>query len=490
MIGETPASRSTTLVGVRSGSQIAQIFADNKDEWGIFVAIYRSGLCVFFGLFVCVGLCLRGWGDDAAGTVDVETAMRSVLVSALETMASEARGGGWAMAWTADREVVWGEYKVVADDIVVVQPPATPYVGMVYIRAYEVLDDEKYLRVAQWARDALAAIQSKEGGFPHEWDPAKGPGGYGSYDDRVTSGALQFLVALAKAEPDNATTMAVIKKVGDFLLASQYPNGGFPQTYPSGRTDYDRCITFNDGAMANAIRSCLLLYHYLGDERFLAAAKRGGDCIIALQGGEGEEAWAQQYDPETLEPAWARKFEPPGYSANESVGVCDLLVELAFELKDEKYLEPLPKAFAWFDAVEMADGNRARLYEVGTGVPIYGRRDKAEIVYDRAKATDGYSWEGKWYPTRAKALYEAIETEGLASVAARVKGETEGGGKPSAGKLDEALALDEDGHWYDVPSSRYEAILDEKGVAKDRQHIVSTGTFVSHANILLDALAQ
>lgn len=415
------------------------------------------------------------------------------LRRALDAMAAEARSGGWAMAWSEGRAVVWGEYKVVDDAVIVVQPPATPAVGQTYLLAYETLGDAKYLEAAQGARDALAAVQSKEGGFPHEWDPAKAPGGYGSYDDRVTSGALEFLTDLAEAETDDRKTMAVVRRIGAFLLASQYPNGGFPQTYPPGRTDYDRCITFNDGAMANAIRSCLLLYRVLGDERFLAAAKRGGDCIIALQGGEGEEVWAQQYDPETMQPAWARKFEPPGYSANESVGVCDLLVELALEMKDEKYLAPLPKALAWYDAVVMADGKRARIYEVGTGTPIYGRRDKAEIVYDRADATDGYSWEGTWYPAKAERLYARIQENGLDVVAAE---ERDAAARADTElPMDEAAlaavveALEEDGFWYEAPSARYEAALEERNVPEDRWRIVATETFARNATVLLQAIA-
>lgn len=38
----------------------------------------------------------------------------------------------------------------------------------------------------------------------------------------------------------------------DYLLAAQYPNGGWPQFYPL-RSDYSRHITFNDDAMTDVL---------------------------------------------------------------------------------------------------------------------------------------------------------------------------------------------------------------------------------------------
>lgn len=417
---------------------------------------------------------------------------QDALRRALDAMAEEARGGGWAMAWNEGRDVVWGEFGPVDDAVVVVQPPATPSVGTVYLLAYQLLSDERYLRIAEGARDALAAIQSPEGGFSHQRDPADGPSGHGSYDDGVTTGPIAFLVRMHDARPDDAATLAALRKAGEFLLASQYPNGGFPQVYPLRSEGYSAYITFNDHAMPNAVRACLLLHRVLRDERYLAAAKRGGDCIVALQGGDGEAGWAQQYDPATMKPAWARAFEPPGYSPAESVGACDVLVELALATGDAKYLEPLPKAFAWYEAIVMADGKRARLYEVGTGTPIYGRRDKAEIVYDRANATDGYSWEGTWYPAKAERLYARIQEKGLEAVAAE---EREAAVRADAAPLMDETALTAavaslgaDGFWYDAPSARYAALLEERNVPEDRRRIVATGTFVRNTTALLQAV--
>ena len=52
-----------------------------------------------------------------------------------------------------------------------------------------------------------------------------------------------------------------------------------------------------------------------------------------------------------------------------------LLIDLYLETGDEKYLEPLQRAIAWFKRSEIAPGNWARMYEIGTNKPVYGDRD-------------------------------------------------------------------------------------------------------------------
>ncbi|MCX6543666.1 MAG: hypothetical protein NTV05_04545 [Acidobacteria bacterium] len=47
-----------------------------------------------------------------------------------------------------------------------------------------------------------------------------------------------------------------------YLVAAQYKNGGWPQYYPL-RTNYSRCITFNDNAMIGVMR----LLREIGESR-------------------------------------------------------------------------------------------------------------------------------------------------------------------------------------------------------------------------------
>lgn len=437
-------------------------------------------------LLLCV-LCL-----PLAGAQDLESGFQK----ALDAMAGERRHGGWTMKWSVGQSVTWGEFRPVGEHVITAQPPSTPGVGSVFLLAAAVLDDDRYLTIAREARDALMSIQTEHGGFPHEWDARKGPGGYGSFDDGTTTGPLAFFHRLWLYTGADGDRIA-LESIGRFLLTSQYTNGGWPQAYPLRASGYSRYITMNDNAMPNAIRACLRMYEALGDERYLDAAKRGGDCLITLQGGEGEEVWAQQYDPDTLEPAWARKFEPPGYTPAESIAVCDVLIDLALITNDSKYLEPLPKAFAWYDRVTLPNGKRARLYEPGTGRPVYGRRDKAEKVYDVAQATEGYSWQAEWYPTHAKALYERIESEGMDAVrnSRIVSLEVELAKIESSRSRNEEAALatigrlNAEGFWTRGPDATERPFLEKEGVAIDTP-IIHTRDFVSNSMVVIRALAK
>ena len=438
----------------------------------------------FTALFCCLLLAARGaTGESFADPA--ETALRK----ALDAMATRQTHGGWGRAYTLHGGIMWGEYRPIPNTWITVQPPATPRVAQVYLRAGQVLDEAAYIENARRARAALLALQTDKGGFPHEADPAGRKATRGTFDDDTTTSVLDFFIDWwqhTKSEED----LAEVHRVGDFLLKAQYPeSGGWPQAYPPPPTGYQRYITFNDNNIALILRALLRLHEITGEARYLDAAKRGGECIIRLQGGPGEAIWAQQYDPETLEPAWARKFEPPGYSAAESIGVCNILIELYLATGEERFLEPLPKAFEWYDTHQLPDGKWARLYEPGTQRPVYGRRDIAEKVYDREKATTGYSWEGNWYPHAAKAAYERIREIGREAYIEELK--------PKAVKSDlEALeararetaeTLSEDGWWLRKPSGNELEEYQHAGVPED-EPMVELRLFNRNAGILLDYL--
>ena len=67
----------------------------------------------------------------------------------------------------------------------------------------------------------------------------------------------------------------------DFLLAAQYPNGGWPQFFPL-RDDYSRHVTFNDGAMVGVLRLLREVgagtppFGFVDPPRRLARARAGG----------------------------------------------------------------------------------------------------------------------------------------------------------------------------------------------------------------------
>jgi PelA/Pel-15E family pectate lyase len=153
------------------------------------------------------------------------------------------------------------------------------------------------------------------------------------------------------------------------------------------------------------------------------AVARGTDCILRTQvKQEGKlTVWCAQHDEFTFAPAWARNFEPPSLSGNESVGIVRFLMGIAHP--SPEVIAAIEGAVAWFQAVPVhglrvdnspgADGKKdrravadpaapvlwARFYELGTNRPIFIGRDKV-IRYDfnaieRERRT-GYGYLGDW----------------------------------------------------------------------------------------------
>ena len=70
-------------------------------------------------------------------------------------------------------------------------------------------------------------------------------------DNGATTLPITFLAQVANATGEPKYRDAALRGV-DYLLASQYANGGFPQFFPL-RKGYYAHITYNDGAMINAL---------------------------------------------------------------------------------------------------------------------------------------------------------------------------------------------------------------------------------------------
>jgi len=159
--------------------------------------------------------------------------------------------------------------------------------------------------------------------------------------------------------------------------------------------------------MNDCISVMLEAYTTYNDERYLDAAKRGGDCIIALQLPEPQSGWGQQYD-EDLKPAPARWFEPAACEAAVTAGNMRTLMQLFRATRDEKYLKPIPAAIKWLEASKLDNGKWARFYEPGTNKPLYVNMDRQVVyVYDDT-IRPGYSWQGEYGIPGVVAAYEAL----------------------------------------------------------------------------------
>jgi PelA/Pel-15E family pectate lyase len=242
---------------------------------------------------------------------------------------------------------------------------------------------------------------------------------------RVTTALLA-----AHREADAAPFSASVDRGVEYLLNSQYPNGGWPQVWPL-EGGYHDAITINDDAMTHAVEILHDAATGAPDYLFVSAplkkragpaADRGIDCLLKLQITENgvKTAWAQQYDALTLEPTSARNYEMASLTSDESFPVVEFFMSLPDPTPAE--VAAVHAACAWFTKVEimgyrfgsgnfMADraspGGRklvavegagpiwARYYQIGTDKPIFGDRDKTihDDVNDLSlERRNGYAW--------------------------------------------------------------------------------------------------
>jgi PelA/Pel-15E family pectate lyase len=399
------------------------------------------------------------------------TEARVTMEKATAFMRSIATEGGYLWRYSPDLKERAGEEKATATQIWV-QPPGTPSMGMTFLRLYEATKDARYLDAAKAAADALAVGQLESGGWDYlvDFDPAQSVRWYrrsdvgkisaadaakrrnfSTFDDDNTQSALRLLLAVADASMGSNEARDVrIREARDYalakLLAAQRPNGGWPQrwngvavnatshptkaaSFPAvwsrahQKETYYGHYTLNDNTHRDCVMTLLDAAKRLGKPEYRAAALRGGDFLVTAQLPEPQPAWAQQYNPQ-MEPAWARAFEPPSVCSNEGAAAMRLLVELYIETGEKRFLEPLPRAIAWYRRSEIAPGMWARFYELGTNKPIFGDRDgKVHYTVEELspERQTGYSWKGAYGVPAVIAYYEEVVRSGREAILAKRK---------------------------------------------------------------------
>lgn len=249
-------------------------------------------------------------------------------------------------------------------------------------------------------------------------------------DNRTTYTQLEYLARLISASlqktspPTNHPKhLEAFFKGFDYLLSSQYENGGFPQFFPLKKGYYTH-ITYNDDAMIGVLNFLKDIaekksdYKFVDEERRVKAEKavqKGLDVILKTQVkvNGNKTVWCAQHDEFTLTPAPARNFEPISLSGSESVGIVRFLMEI--KNPSSEIIEAVESAIKWFekskiegikietvavkeyekgfDRVVVKDKNAppiwARFYDIKTNCPIFSGRDKiikdslAEIEIER-----------------------------------------------------------------------------------------------------------
>jgi PelA/Pel-15E family pectate lyase len=249
----------------------------------------------------------------------------------------------------------------------------------------------------------------------------------GTLDNDATNIELHFLILVSSATPGPAGDpyRASFLRGIRYLLAAQFPNGGWPQVWPL-EGGYHDAITFNDNAVTESAETMTAVGEGIGNYSFVPTvlrlnAKMAADhalhCILATQVMvKGQRtAWAQQHDALTLAPVAGRNYEPAALSSGESADLLVYLMQLPHP--SPAVIAAINAGVEWLKATAIAgqewvgergtgDGRHleakagagpiwARYYSISTGRPVFGDRDKAihddvnELSLERR---NGYAW--------------------------------------------------------------------------------------------------
>jgi PelA/Pel-15E family pectate lyase len=254
-----------------------------------------------------------------------------------------------------------------------------------------------------------------------------------TFDNSTTYSHVACLANIYSATKLERFKAAALKGI-DYILSAQYKNGGWPQYYPLEK-NYSKEITFNDDNITGImtlfkdIKENKSEYSFVDEmmrKKVMLSFEKGLQCILKTQINDAGKptAWCQQYDEVTLQPAWARAFEPPSICNAESSGVVLLLMSI--EHPSKSIIAAVENAVVWFnqskiyntkvktipapdttyryrysrtDKIVVNDSFAptiwTRYYELKTHRPLFCNRD-SKVVYSLAEVDrerrDGYGW--------------------------------------------------------------------------------------------------
>ncbi len=433
------------------------------------------------------------------------TETEKIMLDATRYMVEEiSTDGGYLWYYLPDLSRQWGEMEAY-ESMIWLQHPGTVSMGHTFLDAYHATGDEYYYSAAEKAASAVVRGQRPEGGWNYmidfageesisQWYNTIGKNGwrleefqhyYGNstFDDKVTADAARFLlrIYLEKRDP---TYKVALEKVIDFILGSQYPEGGWPQRYPlrydfskNGNPDYTSLFTFNDDVIWENIHFLVQCHQNLSKEDYSDAITRGMDFYLLSQHSSG--GWAQQYDMD-LNPSGARSYEPLALLPSTTYKNAMLLLRFNELTGDRKYLDGIPKAIEWLELTRLpedsSEGGRythPTFVEPGSNKALYVHRRGSNVIYGYYYYDDHdtlllghYSGKGRIDLDGLKKQYDS-----LATTAPR--------------KAARELLMDEK-MYFDLNQPRQRPIHDEQEIMDIIQALdendrwLTTGAMISH----------
>ena len=258
-----------------------------------------------------------------------------------------------------------------------------------------------------------------------------------SYDNGNLHSQVEYL-ARAYSQANEPDWKKACERGFDFILASQYSNGGFPQQFPNAKS-FHAHITFNDGVMIGILK--VLKQAANGDEHFKwldpqrqqqarIAIDKGIECLLKCQikVNGGLAGWCQQHDEITFDARPARTFELASNCPQETTDIVRFMMGGAAPTKE--MLQSTDAAIAWlekvqirgiriakvdapretflrhsanFDVVVLEDKQArpvwTRHYEIENDRPFFAGRDgikKFSLAEIERERRTGSQWYGGW----------------------------------------------------------------------------------------------
>ena len=381
-------------------------------------------------------------------------AMRRATEYMMDSVSYE---GAFVWNYLADGSRQWGELEAPYRSMVWIQPPGTPSMGHILLDAYHATGDEYYYEQALKVVRVLMRVQHPEGGWNYvedlageeqlkqfyatvgrqAWRLEEFQHYYGNctFDDEATAVCAKLLlrVYLEKKDPE---VKVALDKVINFVLKSQYSNGGWPQRYPlmyshpfRGMEDYSSFITLNDDVMPDNIEFLIQCYQELGRKDLQKPIRRALDLAARLQQPAPLAGWADQYFVKTQKPAHARSYEPRSVNTGTTVRMVNAMMDYYRLTGESRYLAGIPAALKFLREQRLSESETqrwgrpkrdpesflvARFLNPEDGRPLYVHRMGANVGDGHYYTNDDITGTIAHYSSATYINPDALEQEYLA----------------------------------------------------------------------------